>query len=230
MRLRLAATALLDLLLPPRCAGCGRAVNHAPLCPPCHLALPRLFEPPPTPAGLDALVAVFAYRGEVEAWIQRFKYPGSGLAGLEPAPRAVAELLVKECALEAPGLPDRVVPVPLHPRRLRARGFNPAALLARAAARIGDVPCDPVGLRRVRDTPSQTRLDRRARRRNVRGAFVARRPAPARVWLVDDVATTGSTLAACARALRRAGAREVVALCAAATPLGDPAIAPASGG
>jgi len=70
----------------------------------------------------------------------------------------------------------------------------------------------------VRDTPSQTGLDRRARRRNVRGAFAPRRQVAPLVWLVDDVVTTGSTLAEAARALRRAGATHVVGVCAAYTP------------
>jgi predicted amidophosphoribosyltransferase len=80
---------------------------------------------------------------------------------------------------------------------------------------------EPRLLARLRDTPSQTGLSRRARRRNVRGAFRALGPAPARVWLVDDVVTTGATLWEAARVLRRAGAREVVALCAARTPAPD---------
>jgi predicted amidophosphoribosyltransferase len=74
-------------------------------------------------------------------------------------------------------------------------------------------------LARLRDTPSQTGLSRNARRRNVAGAFVARRESPARVWLIDDVVTTGSTLDAAAKALHGAGAREVVAVCLARRPL-----------
>jgi ComF family protein len=113
-----------------------------------------------------------------------------------------------------------VVAVPQTPRRLRERGFNPAERLARAAARESGARCDPVALRRVRGGASQTGLDRAARRRNVAGAFRARAPGaiPARVWLVDDVVTTGATLLEAARVLRRAGAREIVGVCVARTP------------
>jgi ComF family protein len=209
---------LLDLVLPPLCALCGRdAAGRAPLCAACAAALPRTGSLP-APAPLAALLAGAEFRGEVERWIHRFKYPAPGLAGLDPLPRALAEHLVCAAAARVPGpAAQLVVAVPLHPRRLRARGFNPAALLARALARARALPCDPCALERLRDTPSQTGLDRRARRRNVRGAFAARRALPACVWLVDDVVTTGSTLAACGAALRRAGAERVVGVCAAAT-------------
>jgi ComF family protein len=229
---------LLDLLAPPACAGCRRPLEgERVLCPACDGALPRLERPLPAPAPLAACVAAVEFRGAVEPWIHRFKYPRSGLAGLDPAPQAVARMLILEAAARAliletaarlpipeasaslpPPAPQLVVPVPLHARRLRARGFNPAGLLARALASELGARCDPVALRRVRDTPSQTGLDRRARRRNVRNAFAPRRPVPPRVWLVDDVVTTGSTLTEAARALRRAGAKHVVALCAAHTP------------
>ena len=143
------------------------------------------------------------------------------LVAAEQAPTVLARAAV-QVLLERGLLSEQqvaVVPVPLHPRRLRARGFNPACVLARALARERGIRLDPVALRRVRDTPSQTGLDRRARRRNVRGAFVARSRVPPRVWLVDDVVTTGSTLGEAARALHRAGARSVVGICAARTPL-----------
>jgi len=211
---------LLDLLAPPVCAGCRAALEGgAPLCQACDRALPRLQRAPLAPAPLAACVAAVEFRGAVEAWIHRFKYPRSGLAGLDTAAQAVARMLILEAAAQLPPpAPQLVVPVPLHPRRLRARGFNPAGLLARALARELGVRCGPVALRRVRDTPSQTGLDRRARRRNLRGAFAPREPVPPRVWLVDDVVTTGSTLAEAARALQRAGATHVVGVCAAQTP------------
>ena len=232
---------LLELLLPAACAACGAGVEgDAALCRRCDAALPRLprnlclrcQSATPTDPGslcracasaaspLAACVAAVAFADDVEGWIRRFKYPRKGITGLDPGAGAVARALVREAGGRCPGPPPAlVVPVPLHPHRLRARGFNPAARLARALARDIAARMDPVALRRVRDTPSQTGLDRRERQRNVRGAFSARDGLrlPARIWLVDDVVTTGSTLAEAARALRRAGALTVVGVCAART-------------
>jgi len=220
--------AWLDLLLPPACFRCGRPLPPGPaLCPPCLGALARP-ELPPLP-GLDGCAAGAVYGGEVEAWVRAFKYPASR-ALPDPGPEAMLAELAARGAAAVPGpLPDRIVPVPLHPRRLRARGFNPAGRIGRALARRTGVPFDPVALVRTRDTPSQTGLDARARRRNVAGAFRLARagPAPVRVWLVDDVVTTGATLAAAARALRAGGVRRVVGVCAAATPRGIRATASA---
>ena len=212
---------LLALLLPPACPACGASGPHR--AGPCHacraaLALSPCVRPPPK--GLDALAVAAAFRPPLDAWVHRFKYPRAGLAGLDPAPGALMRALALEAAARAPGpAPELVVPIALHPRRLRQRGFHPAGELARAIARAHGVPFAPGALRRVRDTPSQTGLSRAARRRNVKGAFEAPRALHgARVWLVDDVVTTGSTLSAAARELRKAGARRVVAVCAAFTP------------
>lgn len=106
---------------------------------------------------------------------------------------------------------DVIVPVPLHGGRLAERGFNQSELLARHLGTCLDRPVDGGVLSRVRRTVPQTGLAARDRISNVHGAFVAR-PAGGRILLVDDVCTTGATIAACATALRKAGADEVVAL------------------
>jgi ComF family protein len=109
---------------------------------------------------------------------------------------------------------DVIVPVPLHYARLASRGFNQSAWLAEALSQWTGVPVSIDALKRTRRTPTQGGLSARARRRNVAGAFELR-PSRAghvegkRVLLIDDVLTTGATLSACTRALKRAGARHV---------------------
>jgi ComF family protein len=229
-----------DLLLPRACARCGGAPRpDSILCRRCAAALPRLdaggcrvCQGPAAARGercaacrservpLAQIAAEVAFAGEAADWIRRFKYPGHGLAGLDPRPGALAGALLADAARRLDGpAPQLVVPVPIHLRRLRERGFHPAGELARALGRALGIPADPGALVQRRPTASQTGLDRRARRRNVRDAFAARAGfrAPACVALVDDVVTTGATLAEAARPLRRAGARRVVAVCVART-------------
>jgi len=195
----------------------------AGLCAGCAASLPWAPDGLRAPRGLDALVAAVDFQAPIEGWIRRFKYPRPGVAGLDPGACALVRALALAAAARAPGPPpELVVPVPNHPRRLRARGFNPASELAAAIAAREKLRLAAHRLERVRDTPSQTGQGRAARRRNVRGAFRARGPLPPRIWLVDDVVTTGSTLAEAARALRRAGARSIVGICAARTPRPGP--------
>jgi len=123
-------------------------------------------------------------------------------------------VLGRQCPFD-PGEHDVVVPVPLHPARLRRRGFNQAWVLATPVARRLGAPIAGTVLRRIRPTTSQVALPERDRRRNVRGAFavVSRRPLDGvRILLVDDVFTTGATVAECVRALRSASAGAVDAL------------------
>lgn len=235
---------LFDLLFPPQCCRCERWLlprdtRDAALCESCRAALPwiesglcmRCQQRGPLRGSdvcqrcrarralLASCTAAVYYEGEVLHWIRRFKYPEPGLRGLDPTALGVAGLLARAAASRVPGAaPDLVVAVPLHPRRLAQRGFNPAALAARDVARGTGAKLDLRLLRRTRDTPSQTGLDRRARRRNVRGAFETSRPGYGRAWLVDDVVTTGATLEACAKVLRSAGVREIAALALARTP------------
>jgi ComF family protein len=115
----------------------------------------------------------------------------------------------------SPGEIDVVVPVPLHPRRRRERGYNQAALLARAMARITGLQCCNRALQRARDTLPQVGLTNPERSRNLKNAFVCPRPAliqGTRVLLIDDVMTTGSTVASASTALLEAGAVRVSVL------------------
>lgn len=231
---------LLDLLLPRACARCAGAVHGADVfCARCVAAIPRIaaggcplcqipvaasqpccaacaHERPP----LAQVAAEAPFAGEIARWVHAFKYPTEGLAGLDPRPGAALAALVADAARRLTGeLPVLVAPVPMHPRKRRERGFHPAGELARTVAAALDVRAEWGVLQQVRVTASQTGLDRRARRRNVRAAFEASAGlrGVACVALVDDVVTTGATLAECARALRRAGVRSVVAVCAART-------------
>lgn len=210
MRLRLLLDGLLDLFFPDRCAGCGGAGGL--LCAACRGGL-RPYPPDEPPAGTDGATVAFVYDGALRGALHRLKY---GRA------RRVAEplgALLGEALLAQPQPADALLPVPLHPARLAARGFNQSEALARAAALHCGVPLLTTGLERVRDTGHQAGLDRRARASNIAGAFVWRGAAPPeRVLLLDDVLTTGATIAACAAALREAGVREVRA-CAVARSL-----------
>jgi Predicted amidophosphoribosyltransferases len=118
-----------------------------------------------------------------------------------------------------PALPEAIVPVPLHISRLRERGFNQAHELARPLARHLGIPLRPGWLERTRRTDAQSDLDAEGRAGNVRGAFVARVPSGIRhVAVVDDVMTTGATLAACTLALKRGGVERVDVWALARTP------------
>lgn len=107
---------------------------------------------------------------------------------------------------------DIIMPVPLHPKRLRWRGFNQAALLARQVSRAYAVPLDPFTLKRTRATQPQTQLNEPERRRNVRGAFALRTASALegkKVLLVDDIYTSGATVNECSRTLKKGGAATV---------------------
>jgi ComF family protein len=122
----------------------------------------------------------------------------------------------EQCAVKV----DLVAPVPLHANRLRQRGYNQAALLANELEQHTGLPLRKDLMVRVRPTPPQMRLDARARRRNVHGAFICpdELVEGRRVLVVDDVCTTGATLEACANALREKGATAIWALTAARAP------------
>ncbi len=207
------ASALLDTFFPPVCAACASDTDGPALCVMCEVFATAPLPDAPAPPPLTSWTAAVAYEGAARDWIRRFKFPRPGMAALDPAADAVARDWIQRAARAVPSeRPALVVPVPLHNTRLRERGFNQSASLARDAARAVGSKADSVALRRTRATSPQAELGRRARKENVRGAFDAQRTIPGCVWLVDDIATTGATLAAAAQALRSAGAREVHAV------------------
>lgn len=196
------ARGLLDLFAPPTCAGCEEPLSPRISAGFCEACAP-LLEPGERVGGS---VSAYLYGGPLADAIRRLKYAGR----TDLAPPLGALLAARAAVLS--GEVDAVVPVPLHPRRLRARGFNPSALLAAPVARALGVPLSTRELVRLRDTPAQAGLRAGDRVQNVRGAFLAVQAPASRVLLVDDVRTTGATLAECAEALRVAGAERVMTL------------------
>jgi ComF family protein len=219
---------LLDLIAPQTCAACclpGEVVcadclaaltaPPDPLCATCgHPAPLPLARCPRCPSGLDRARQAALYDGPAPALVMALKD-----GRRRPLARVLADLIA---AAVPPPPPDAaLVPVPLGRARLAERGFNQSALLARALGRRWRRPVAEL-LERTREGPAQRGSGAAARARQAAGAFAARpgARAPASVWLVDDVLTTGATLSACARALRRAGAEEVGAVCFARVPDG----------
>lgn len=191
-----------------------------------------LRRPPP----LTRVHAACLYRPPLDRLLPRFKFHRDLAAGrllttmmaqaFEPLltqspPTRTPGIAVPEISGTAIGAPDPVlVPIPLHRRRLRERGYDQALELARPLSRQLRLPLLDHGLIRLRDTPAQSLLDAKQRRRNLRGAFAWRPglPLPAHIVLIDDVMTTGATLHSAAIALRRAGAQRVDAwVCARVT-------------
>lgn len=197
---RTAILGLLDLLAPPCCPACtfplDEGASEADFCAACGPLVeltPTRMRPP------EANAAVVIYAGPAADSIRHFKY-GGAMASAAP----LARLLVAG-ALAYAGAIDAVVPMPLHPSKLRARGWNPSLVLARPVARELGVPLRPLWLSRTRATRTQAGLSSAERLRNVYGAFRARAVPGCRVLLIDDVRTTGATLAEAARELATRG-------------------------
>jgi len=194
----------------PWCEACNRALPYldAPHCPRCALPTPngeicgRCLTHPPR---FTRTTAVFSYSFPLDRLIQALKYREQ----LELA-HAFATRLVERIDRDA--LPDVVIPMPLHPAKLRTRGFNQSQLLAAQATRQLDLTLLPQACRRVRDTPSQSALPWKERKKNVRNAFRCDVDLDGkRVALVDDVMTSGASLNALAEAVHKRGASEIQA-------------------
>ncbi|MFC1967830.1 ComF family protein [Chloroflexota bacterium] len=212
----------LDLLFPSRCVSCGSEGEF--ICASCRRLLPRILPPlcprcgKPLPeaqlcsgcrgwqAQIEGIRSPFRFEGVARQAIHELKY--QNLKVLAPH---LAELL--QGYLSIYPLPGEVlVPVPLHPRRLRGRGYNQSGLLARELGRLVSLPVVEGSIHRMRNTPPQARSTSMViRQSNVAGAFACRdqHMKQRQVLLIDDVCTTGATLNACAVALRAAGAASV---------------------
>lgn len=194
----------------PFCPICGRPfaseVDEDHLCEDCLRKRPHY----------DAMRAPYLYEGGIMEAIHQFKY--AGRSHLAKSLGLLLTSFAKTWLDKTNG--SLMMPVPLHPRRLRERDFNQSLLLARHAAPLLEAELDFLSLRRIRYTQPQTGLKSDERRKNVRKAFqiVDREVVKGRtILLVDDVATTGNTLNECARTLKRAGAGEVFCLTLART-------------
>ncbi len=229
--LRKLGASALDLLFPVQCIGCGK--DGDALCEACACDLPRVVSPhcpacwypdsvglcgwcKTSPIAVDGIRAPFLYvrDGLIQKALLDLKFHNM---------RALAPQLGQMLADFIEAVPLRgevVVPVPSHPRRLRERGFNQAALIAREFGKSVGMPVDEKLLARVKDAKSQLQMTSRAERRsNVAGNFACTRNAEAMaILLVDDLATTGGTMSACAEALKSAGASEVWGLVVARAP------------
>jgi ComF family protein len=219
---------LANLVFVPHCPACDRRVPAGvPLCQACATTLvelgpacPRCAEPHEGPASvlcrrcclrpppLVRITAPYRYGGELAVALRRLKFDRRPDIG-----RALAPLLAPTLAAAAATC-DLAVPIPLHRRRLAGRGFNQADVLLRHGLNDA-LPIARLVLHRRRATRPQSGLDARARATNLAGAFTATDLANRRILLFDDIVTTGATMAEAARALLRAGAREVVGVCAA---------------
>ncbi len=213
------SVALLDLLYPPRCTGCDRVDwRFCDRCTADLVAVPLgTTHEVSTPDGV-LVASTGRHSGRLQDAVQALKYNGA-----RDVARPLGKRLAGRLATTDWPAPEVVVPVPLGQKRLKQRGYNQAGLLAAALADEIGVPLVPDAIQRARETRSQVGLGRSERLANMSDAFVAQ---PAMVGgkgvlIVDDVFTTGATLAACAAALRDGGAQAVYGLTVSEAPAPD---------
>lgn len=211
---------LVAIALPPTCFGCDVLLGPGEpvgLCPKCWAKVPRWDRQehpnPPLPKAVDHFDAPFVYQSLAAEWIPALKF-GDKTELAVPLARHMVPLLPEEM--------DVIVPVPIHPKRLRRRMYNQSAELARAMGCLAQKPVDVQQVRRVKNTPPQVGKSAVARRKMSVNTFEVEEGAFAGkvVVLVDDVWTTGSTMGACAAALKKAGAKKVYGVALAYVPPG----------
>lgn len=192
------------------CQGCDADLSHyrVPACPVCALPIPggqvcgACLQHPPA---FDRTLAAFSYHFPIDRLLHAFKYSGN-LALIEVLAKPLAQL-----AADHPR-PDLLIPMPLHPGRLKERGFNQSLEIAKPISRWLDIPLTADACQRTRDTPTQAGLKWKERRRNVRGAFACDLDlCGKKIAVLDDVMTTGATLNEISRILKGRGASEVSA-------------------
>lgn len=214
MRIEDLVQGALALLAPLRCPACDLELGaltpgFCAACGPLLEPAPRSLSPP------KGVAALYAYGGPLAVAIRRFKYGRRG-----DLSRPLSDLLLQAVPAYR-GAVDRVVPVPIHPARLRERGYHHVGLMGRPLARALGVPLDVTLLRRTRNAPPQAGLQADRRRGNVRGAFAVvprpSKPGVGRVLLLDDVRTSGATLAEAALTLQASGAATEVSCLSLAT-------------
>lgn len=199
-------TRLLDTLFPyiPKCVGCGVEKGTVDsICPKCEAELKKLAAGQAEAYG-DPAFSLYWYDGIAARIVRSFKY-----ADKRWLSRFMGDCMAK-AAREFGGF-NAVCHVPLHEKRLKARGFDQAELLAQHISQELGVPF-VAGAKRTRNTRTQTKLNKQQRRENMQGAFMPNARLSGRILLIDDVLTTGATAAACAQALYQAGARCVFLL------------------
>ncbi len=222
---------VVDELFPIQCLGCGKQGES--ICESCVAELSRLTPPfcvvcsrpsvdqrcdwcRSMPIAVDGIRAPYLYDKDslIQKALNDFKFHSMRAMAPELA-RHLGDYLASN---SIPG--DVIVPVPSHPSRLRSRGFNQAALLGRELSKLIDMPIDEKLLVKVKNTPSQLRMSNLGERwRNVEGSFGCNGNVGGKaVLLVDDIATTGGTMSACAGALKDAGASVVWGLAVARAP------------
>lgn len=198
----------MGLMFPTRavCMGCGSAAGFETewFCPECREVLARRWIGAFPETKLDGAAAAYHYGGPAGGAVRNMKY-----RGVTALAKPMAEEMLRALEQIQPVGAEMVVPVPMHPKRQKHRGYNQSELLATEIAAALGVPCEN-GLVRIRDTVQQARLEGEARRLNLKDAFrVESCVSGWRVLLVDDVYTTGETARECAKALREGGAISV---------------------